>query len=74
MKVRIVKEVKRSDGLWRFACGDVFLNSELTLRKAVYFHILYAKTDAGLKKYTTAGSDLYQQCQNVSLRPNFYEF
>ena len=24
MKVRIVKEVKRSDGLWRFACGDVF--------------------------------------------------
>ena len=23
MKVRIVKEVKRSDGLWRFACGDV---------------------------------------------------
>ena len=25
MKVKIVKEVKRSDGLWRFACGDVFL-------------------------------------------------
>ena len=24
MKVIIVKEVKRSDGLWRFACGDVF--------------------------------------------------
>ena len=24
MKVKIVKEVKRSDGLWRFACGDVF--------------------------------------------------
>ena len=24
MKVNIVKEVKRSDGLWRFACGDVF--------------------------------------------------
>ena len=24
MKVRIVKEVKKSDGLWRFACGDVF--------------------------------------------------
>ena len=23
MKVEIVKEVKRSDGLWRFACGDV---------------------------------------------------
>ena len=23
MKVKIVKEVKRSDGLWRFACGDV---------------------------------------------------
>ena len=27
MKVKIVKEVKRSDGLWRFACGDVFSNS-----------------------------------------------
>ena len=25
MKVKIVKEVKRSDFLWRFACGDVFL-------------------------------------------------
>ena len=24
MKVIIVKEVKRSDGLWRFACGDVY--------------------------------------------------
>ena len=24
MKVKIVKEGKRSDGLWRFACGDVF--------------------------------------------------
>ena len=34
MKVRIVKEVKRSDGLWRFACGDVYhlhLISLLTL-------------------------------------------
>ena len=26
MKVKIVKEVKKSDGLWRFACGDVFNN------------------------------------------------
>ena len=24
IKVKIVKELKRSDGLWRFACGDVF--------------------------------------------------
>ena len=24
MKGKMVKEVKRSDGLWRFACGDVF--------------------------------------------------
>ena len=23
MKVKIVQEVKRSDGLWRFACGDI---------------------------------------------------
>ena len=29
MKVKIGKEVKKSDGLWRFACGDVFfLGSE----------------------------------------------
>ena len=27
MKVKIVREVKRSDGLWRFACGDVFLQA-----------------------------------------------
>ena len=26
MKVKIVKEVKRSEGLWRFACGDVYLS------------------------------------------------
>ena len=25
MKFKIVKEVKRSDVLWRFACGDVFM-------------------------------------------------
>ena len=24
-EVEIDKEVKRSDGLWQFACGDVFL-------------------------------------------------
>ena len=24
LKVKIDKEVKRSDGLWRFACGDVY--------------------------------------------------
>ena len=24
MKVEIVEEVERSDGLWRFACGDVY--------------------------------------------------
>ena len=29
MKVKIVKEVKRSDGLWRFACGDVFIKEVL---------------------------------------------
>ena len=26
MKVKIVKEVKKSDGLWRFACGDVLVS------------------------------------------------
>ena len=26
MKVEIVKELKRSDGLWRFACGDVLFD------------------------------------------------
>ena len=32
MEVKIVKEVKRRDGLWRFACGDVWLvNSNLSL-------------------------------------------
>ena len=25
MKIKMVKEVKRSDGLWRFACGDVYI-------------------------------------------------
>ena len=28
MKVKIVKEVKRSDDLWRFACGDVYILNE----------------------------------------------
>ena len=36
MKVKIVKEVKRSDSLWRFACGDVldFMYSAFTLIQA----------------------------------------
>ena len=34
MKVKIVKEVKRSDGLWRFACGDV-----LTFLHSVFFQM-----------------------------------
>ena len=28
-EVRIAKEVKRSDGWWRFACGDVFIMGSL---------------------------------------------
>ena len=32
MKVKIVKEVKKSDGLWRFACGDVSI-WEIPLRE-----------------------------------------
>ena len=28
-KVEIAKEVKRSDSLWRFTCGDVFLTTSL---------------------------------------------
>ena len=35
MKVEIVKEVKRSDGLWRFACGDVFVYFRWNVRVAV---------------------------------------
>ena len=36
MKVRIVKEVKRSDGLWRFACGDVlFIICSFMLRLVI---------------------------------------
>ena len=31
MKVRIDKEVKRSDGLWRFACGDVLYMEGTTM-------------------------------------------
>ena len=34
MKVKIVKEVKRSDGLWRFACGDVFWRLPLASDKS----------------------------------------
>ena len=30
MKVQIVKEVKRSDGLGRFACGDVFVENSFS--------------------------------------------
>ena len=37
MKVIIVKEVKRSDGLWRFACGDVLYLLEMF----VFFNSLF---------------------------------
>ena len=44
MKVRIVKEVKRGDGLWRFACGDVldgfgFGIERIWYRKSIGFGI-----------------------------------
>ena len=39
MKVKIVKEVKRSDGLWRFACGDVFLQKDIVHPKPFDFEI-----------------------------------
>ena len=29
MKVKIVKEMKRSDGLWRFAYGDVSNDNDM---------------------------------------------
>ena len=35
MKVKIVKEVKKSDGLWRFACGDVFYLKRLDVVSVV---------------------------------------
>ena len=31
MKVKIVEEVKRSDGLWRFACGDVLIRYDIEI-------------------------------------------
>ena len=41
MKVRMVKEVKRSDGLWRFACGDVLgLTCIFWVFRRIYFRIL----------------------------------
>ena len=41
MKVKIVQEVKRSDGLWRFACGDVWsLNKVLRLLFGFLFSFL----------------------------------
>ena len=44
MKVKIVKEVKKSDGLWRFACGDVFkfMRSDRTYTKAGEWFLCYA--------------------------------
>ena len=37
MKVKIVKEVKRSDCLWRFACGDVLCGGGVKNNKKVFF-------------------------------------
>ena len=39
MKVEIVKEVKGSDGLWRFACSDVFYDFPKDNLKNIYDNI-----------------------------------
>ena len=50
IKVKIVKEVKRSDGLWRFACGDVFhftwlRDDSLFLLTCLYSIVLCLETE-----------------------------
>ena len=37
MKVKIVKEVKRRDGLWRFACGDVLITDRKVMDSSDIF-------------------------------------
>ena len=37
MKVEIGNEVKRSDGLWRFACGDVYTIPPLSHIHPIHF-------------------------------------
>ena len=54
MKVRvveIVKEVKRSDSLWRFACGDVYL--------ILHFQVRYAAEEGGLRILQAAQNTFY---------------
>ena len=43
MKVKIVKEVKRSDGLWRFACGDVLYEAAKTFGYQFNFYLSTGK-------------------------------
>ena len=38
MKVKIVQEVKRSDGLWRFACGNVFSETLVILSWVMIYY------------------------------------
>ena len=53
MKVKIVKKVKRSDSLWRFACGDVYIYHQLweflrcDSKKWRCMHLLHAMLHCG---------------------------
>ena len=40
--MKIVKEVKRSDGLWRFACGDVFCFQHSYQMKNTVYSVHYS--------------------------------
>ena len=63
MKVKIVKEVKRSDGLWRFASGDVyFITGSVKVQKKILanHHWVLTKIKSSFNLAHLASS--YQVC------------
>ena len=67
MKVKIVKEVKRSDGLWRFACGDVFTLISIDTIELVLVIILYQGACLAQKNLHFASTDISPTTNRILL-------
>ena len=83
IKIEIVKEVKGSDGLWRFACGDVFFyfykssplfpheSNDLSGKAACYWSLLpLSRVCKSSRQRSAAGKRLCVQSKVITWTSN----
>ena len=62
-EVRTVKEVIRSDGLWCFACGDVWKEDCSRISKIIFPWAERTNTKIQIHKYTNTQKQHITECQ-----------